>query len=543
MTAPTSRGSRIVSRGRHVASRHVLRRVHEAAWVWLAVLLFIAMSVWWLTQDDRLPDWDSGTHEMLAAAVHAEIIRGQVLRPFTDFTLAYPPLVHLVGGLTIFLTGVHPMALILSSNVVFVPLLAFGCFGAGRVAYGPRAGLLAAILALGSPMFVSMMHEYALDPAQAAMIALSVWAILASGRFERVETALLAGALSGLALLVKETSVVFLAGFLAVAVVRAGPRRYRGLIAYFAALAVIAVPWYVYHWHALINSYNSIGGEGQGPPRFSVPNLTWYGWDLVNQQVLAPFALAFLIGAVVAGWRIVRGRVTADSFEPEMLAGVAVSYVGMTYVTHKDPRYTLPMLVYVAVLATGWIATLSRTRLRAVLSTSVVVLAGVYFFGLSAGIGGAVRIPLPGRRIDNAIHPRQLTLYETEGWVRGGPVHDANVQGLLAGLRRIGIRGVIADVGAHFDTSGLRALALTEGVSYGGVGYPLPFAPTQEAYLILRRQGAVGPRPCQRLNNGSGIYLVRGPARGLDPASLRDPTNPHHHYTLVCPGHAASVYP
>jgi 4-amino-4-deoxy-L-arabinose transferase-like glycosyltransferase len=507
------------------------------------VVLFIAMSAWWLTQDDRLPDWDSGTHEMLAASVHAELTSGQLLRPLTDFILAYPPLVHLVGGIAIFLTGVHPMALILSSNVVFVPLLAFGCFGVGRIAYGRRAGLLAAILALGSPMFISMMHEYDLDPPQAAMVAVSVWAVLASKRFERVGIAALAGALSGLALLVKETSIVFLAGFLAVAVVRAGPRRYRGLIAYFATLAVLAGPWYVYHWHALINSYNTIGGEGQGPPRFSAGNVAWYGWDLVNQQVLAPFALAFLIGAVLAGWRIVRGRVTTESFEPELLAGVAVSYLGMTYVMHKDPRYTLPMLVYVAVLATGWIGVISRPRLRAALCGAVVVLAIVYFVGLSAGIGGAVRIALPGMRTDNAIHTRQLTLYETDGWVRGGPIHDANVQGLLASLRRMGIRGVIVDAGAHFNTSGLRALALTEGVAYGGAGYPLVLPPNQEAQLILRPRGAPGPRPCQRFNDGAGIYLVRGPAPGLEPTSLRDPTDPRQRYTLVCPGRAASVYP
>lgn len=35
-----------------------------------AVLLFIAFSVWWLTQDDRVPDWDNGLHTLLAFGVH-----------------------------------------------------------------------------------------------------------------------------------------------------------------------------------------------------------------------------------------------------------------------------------------------------------------------------------------------------------------------------------------------------------------------------------------------------------------------------------------
>ncbi len=66
---------------------------------------------------------------------------------------------HFVGALAMFVAGLHPMAMILSSNLVFVPLLAFGCYGVGRIAYGPRAGLLAGIVAPGSPMFASMMHE------------------------------------------------------------------------------------------------------------------------------------------------------------------------------------------------------------------------------------------------------------------------------------------------------------------------------------------------------------------------------------------------
>lgn len=514
--------------------------------MWLAVLLFVAMSAWWLTQDDRMPDWDSGLHEMFAATAHAELqTPGQLLRPFTDFNVAYPPLVHLLGALSIFVTGgIHPMAMILSSNVVFVPLLAFGCFGVGRIAYGPRAGLLAAILALGSPMFLSMMHEYDLDPPQAALVAVSVWAVLASRRFERVDLALLAGVLSGLAMMTKETSVVFLAGFLAVAMLRAGPRHWRGVLAYLVALGLIAGPWYVYHWHDLTASFGSLGNAApnafQGPARFSRRNLSWYAWDLVNLQVLAPFTLAFLVGVGLAVRRIVRKGLSVENVEPELLAGVIVSYLGMTYLAHKDPRYTLPMLVYVAVLATGWIGTLSRPKLRTALSAAVIVVAAIYFIGVSAGIGRDVRVRLPGAQ-NNGLATWQLTLYENDGYVRGGPVHDADVQRLLASLPSMGIKGVVADTGPDpidFNTSGLQILALGQGLIYG------PRAPlNQEAYLILRPPGAGGPAPCQTMNDGSGIYVVREPAPGLDPGSLRNPSNPRQHYTLVCPGRPPLVYP
>src|SRR5437868_4256424 len=240
----------------------------EARWVWLAVAAFIAMSVWWLAQDSRVPDWDTGSHEGLANILYLQVANGRLTAPFTDFN-SYPPLVHLLGAISIFVAGFHPMAIILSSNIVFVPLLAFGCFGVGRIAYGPRAGVLAAVLALGSPMLVSMMHEYELDPAQAAMVAISLWALLASRRFERVGIAAVAGGLVGLAMMTKQTSVVFLAGPVLVVVLRGGWRNPLGLLVFLLALAGVAGPWYAYHLHDLQGFVSSFTAPSTGSVAYS----------------------------------------------------------------------------------------------------------------------------------------------------------------------------------------------------------------------------------------------------------------------------------
>jgi 4-amino-4-deoxy-L-arabinose transferase-like glycosyltransferase len=522
-----------------------LRIGREARWVWLAVVAFVGMSVWWLTQDDRVPDYDSGTHEFLAAVIHNELASGQLLRPFTDYT-SYPPLVHFVGALAIFAAGLHPMALILASNIVFVPLLAFGCYGTARIAYGPRAGLLAAIVALGAPMVVSTMHEYYLDTPQAAMVAVSVWALLASRHFERVGIAVLAGVLSGLALLTKETSVVFLAGIVIVAALRAGRERRRGVLAYALAVCVVSGPWYVYHAADLGTTFGDIGNavvdSEQSPARFSLASFEWYGWDLVNQQVLAPFALAFAVGIGTALWRLVRRPLRAGNLEPELLGGAFFSYLGMTLLLHKDPRYTLPALVFVAVLATGWIATLPRRRLRGCLSAAVVALAALYFVGMSTGIGGSVRIELPGAQ-QTMIYENQLTLYQTIGWLRGAPAHDGDVQALLAGLRSDGIREIVADTDGDpldFNESGLRVMVLAQGMTLGDAG---AFPAAREANLIRTTPAPGLPAPCQRLDDGSLIYAVQGRATGLDTTAMRDPGRPGRRYTLLCPGRAAVTVP
>jgi 4-amino-4-deoxy-L-arabinose transferase-like glycosyltransferase len=525
-------------------ARYVRGVSNEARWLWFACAVFVLVSVWWLTQDNRVPDFDSGIHMVYAIVAWSEMTSGHLTQPFTDYN-TYPPLVHLLGTLTIYLGGIHPMAMILASNIVFVPLLAFGCYGVGKVVAGPRAGLLAGLFALGTPMFVSMMHGFDLDPAEAAMVAVSVWAILESRRFERIGVSVLAGVLCGLALLTKETAVVFLAGVLAVVLLRGGWRHWRGLLGFVFGLENVAGPWYIYHATQLLSTLTSIGGLApnslQAPPRWSARNAGWYVWNLLNEQTLTVFAVLFLIGVAIALWRCVRYRITPQNVYPELLGGGLVSYLGMTYLTHKDPRYTLPALVYVAVLATSWIVTIQARRIRLILSGTVIALSAVYFAGMSFGIGGAVRIALPGAE-NNILYQNQLTLYETAGWVRGGPQHDAAVQTLLRGLRREGINAIGIDPGSNeldFNANGLNPLAASVGI-----GTELtPVSRPDGVLLFLHARQPSIPRPCQRLNDGLGIYVVRGVIDGFNPQLLRNPANSSQRYLFICPGRSPLLYP
>ena len=55
----------------------------------------------------------------------------------------------------------------------------------------------------------------------------------------------------------------------------------------------------------------------------------------------------------------------------------------MTLITHKDPRYTLPALVYMAALGSGWIAT--ATRARKPLTAGLLVVVAINLIGVLGG--------------------------------------------------------------------------------------------------------------------------------------------------------------
>ncbi len=507
------------------------------AWLLLGcVLVFVGVTVWWLTQDDRVQEWDNGLHTLLAFGVHDQLSGGNLTGWFTEFN-TYPPLVHLVGAMAVFIAGKSPMAVIIASNLLFVPLLAFSCYGVGKLAYGPRAGLLAGLFALGTPIFVSQMHVFMIDPPEAALVAASVWAILASRRFERVGIAALAGLSVGLALMTKETSIIFLAGLVAVAILRGGWRNWRGLLLFLLIAAAISLPWYVYHVAQLHGLVEGQGGTGAAPTVESAPlllshkSLLWYFWAALNVQVLLPLLLFFLIGVIstIRGcfrdWR-------PENLGPELLGGAFVSWLGITLIRHKDMRFTLPALIYIAVLATGWIV-LARPRLRLAATGVLLAILAINFFGVAIGIGHAVRIALPGAP-PGALRTRQFTLYSPEGYIRGGPQHDGDILALMRELKKAGLRTVTFDAGStdvpDFTTYGLQVRAIQAGLPATAVYNPAALGPHDGFMLRHFPQPGDAP-PCQRLNDGSGVYIELG-----------NPVKPFETYTLICPSHHPEVY-
>jgi hypothetical protein len=518
-----------------------------AGWLWLAVVAFVAVSAWWMSQDNRVPIWDAGSHLNIAYLYGTELADGKFWAPFEIYT-TYPPLVHLVGAVTYLLVGMHPIVMMMASNIVFVPLLAFGCYGTASIVAGPRAGLLAGLFALGSPMVPSMFHSFMVDTPQAAMVAVSIWAILASRRFERAGVSVGAGALCGLAMLTKETSVVFLAGILAAVFLRGGWRNWRGVLGLAIALGVVAGPWYVNHWSQMIGTFTSIGqlyvNPLQSPPRWSVRSFGWYSWNLVNQQVGLPLAVAFLVGAGVAIIRSVRDRLSTGSVLPDLLVGGLVSYLGVTYLTHKDPRYSLPALVYVAVLGTFWLPGIRRPGVRIAVTSLVVGFAVINFVGMSFGIGDNARVAIsfPGAQ-NNFLYTWKLTLYQDQGWLRGGPGHDADVPALIrrfknTGVTQVGVDPVTAD-GIDFSMHGIQPYGDMMGIS-------VSTASTQtrtSLFMFVHVPRPGDPAPCQRLTGGGGIYAVRGPTAGLDTTTLRDPADPDVQYAFVCPGRTLTMWP
>ncbi|MCD6016725.1 MAG: hypothetical protein K0R41_209 [Geminicoccaceae bacterium] len=445
MRVPMSPDSNQIVLGRLRFSRH-------AAIAALAAALFIALSIWWLLYDKRVPGGgDPGRHLSLALTFGGWLRDGDIGSMFTtgaqfgdDFF--YPPLVHFVGSI--------PSALglqvqdwgTIAVNVVFVPMLVAGCFLVGRMTYGPLAGVLAVLFALGTPMLVNLFHVFLLDAPLTAAVALALWALLATERFSRTRMSALAGALIAVATLVKTPAPLFLAGPIAVMLIGGGWRQWRNLLIAAGAALLVAGPYYLINVDELVgtteattvagNAGNTGGAGLESDSRFSLDNLSYYGWVAINVQYLVPL-LALLVVGLVAAVRELRQR----RHLPELVAGLVVGYLAPTLLLSiRDPRYTLPLLVYVAVLATGWIAVSRRALLAGI---GAAVLAGAVIVNVGAAITDVptVRVSAPGDRPNpgDETQPGRFTFLDGKGYVVGPPRPDPLWDRLLTAAERDGL--------------------------------------------------------------------------------------------------------
>jgi hypothetical protein len=496
-----------------------------------AVVAFLMISLWWVTQDDRIPDSATGNHVLVALSYHDSLKAGHVLAPFNDFNI-YPPFVHLVGALSLFIGGIGISAPIMGQNLLFLPLLALGCYGAGSIAYDRKVGLLAALFALGTPMLISQFHVFMLDAPMASMAAVSAWLILASDRFEKVGYAGAAGVGVGIGMLTKNTFVLFVAGLILVAVVRGGWRNWRGLLAFAGLVAIIAAPWYLRHLSILRDYTNGAIDDPVnatlGPSRWSLKNFLWYGDNMFEHQLYLPLTIFFVIGAVYATRAWLRRR-SAIGYEPELLVGGLAGYVGMTLLGLKDPRYTLPCLVYISVLATGWLVT-REGKLRFVPTAALLAILVLNTASVDFGFAGSYRVALPGGWHQGGL-AAEATLLGPPTFLEGRaePQKD-NVMELLRAAKADGAHEIYLAGGTDdwraFNSNGLSIFARRAGLAFPEGNDPTKLG-EKDFFLVRSSTPLPGGNACVRLRDHTGVYLGRS---GINPHVV-----PVQQWHLFCP--------
>lgn len=502
-----------------------------------AAIVYIALTCWWLSRDKSVPVYDAGAHLETAFLFRSMLRAGNLLGPF-NYTEVYPPLGYVPGVLASLIGGENVASPIVGENLVFVPLLVLGCYRTGRLLFGQTAGMFAAIFILGSPLLISQFHVFMLDAPMTALLAVSIWLLLASGDFARTRVAGLAGIAVGLGVLTKVEFPLYVAGLGLMMLLCGGWRNWRGLAMFAVAALIVAAPWYVDHLSEF-GRITEIAGTGPGagvppgnaPPTLSITNLLWYFWSILNSQLLAPLFLLLLGGAIATAVTLVRHR-EAKGPRFEFLVAVFLTWLIITISPHHDIRYGMPMLAYFAVLGTGWIVGLRR-RWRA-LATAVLLLGvTANTLAMTVGVGREVTIALTRPLPATQQVADRIILYTRNGFLVSAPRRDGDIPGLLDALRHDGVKTVswafeqsrLAD----FSFEGILPLVQIAGLSQAFTTTPEFSNSTSVVTLIHQPITAHAPPTCTRMSDGTGVWMVRYDAV-------------RHKLTLYCPTRNPQFY-
>jgi hypothetical protein len=519
--------------------------------------LFIALSAWWLFYDNRIPGGGDPGRHLYTALVAGEMLGTGSLAAdprasISDAGLAdlvhlgggggffYPPVVHIIGGVFAALDlAVHDWGTF-ALNLIFVPMLAAGCFGVGRLVYGPTAGLLAVAFALGTPMVLSLFHAFLLDAPLAGSVAVTVWALLASERFARRRPSVIAGALLGFAMLVKTVAPLFVIGPVVAMLAAGGWRRWQNVLLFGLAALIVAGPYYALH----LDDVSSLSGQatsagqlqdpglaydpGAAYSRFSWDNFAYYGWVAANLQYFVPLLLLFVAGVAYGIRELRRGRRGLL----ELFAGVAGGYLAVTFLLSiRDPRYSLPLIVFVAVLATGWITVTRRPALQ---MGGVAVLCVAVTLNVATSITDRLPtlkwfLPASEARTD-PVDPGTLTFLDDYGWLVGPPHPDNLWNRLLdaAGDRGVKTARLTVRKPAYWGTEPLGFEVFARGYGIGEDRYDLRRRQPElviNTWLLAdelwaRDRGL--PRPCGGIEEGAMLPESSDPAIVRVAVELRD---------------------
>ncbi len=493
---------------------------HAGRYAWGAVAAaaaYIALTCWWLTQDRSIPIYDAGDHLETALVFHQMLKSGDLLGPL-NFESPYPPFALLIGGLSVFVGGVNVASPIIGENLVFVSLLTLGCYQTGRLLFGPKAGMLAAILALGSDLVTAQFHVFMIDAPEAAVVAVSIWLILACEDFSRVRASGVAGLVAGIGLITKVQYPSFVMGIVLMALLRGGWRNGRGLLAFAIPALIVAAPWYLDHLSQFatflkVSTANPIVIPGDIPPTFSIARYVWYFWNMLNSILLVPL-FALLVGGTV--WMVVglvRGRrERMHGARLEFFVGAFVAWLFITVTPSHDIRYGIPMLPYLAVIATGWIVSLPRVaRWAAIAVLALGVTANT--LGTTFGVGHSLQVALVHPLPPGEDAPDTITFYSTAGFLVAGPSRDGDVPGLLEALHREGVRtiawGADQSAGVDFSLEGLLPLARIAEL-HAAIGQHAEYSRSADVATLLHEPvSARAPQACTRLSDGTGVWVVR----------------------------------
>jgi hypothetical protein len=317
----------------------------------LLLLVLAGGNAFWYALGDHPQHWDSAIH--LSESLNANRIGADSstsgLHQVLNVSWYYPPLVSYVSIPFYALFGESEFAGFEVMTFFFL-ILELSVYATGNLLFGNREGLVAASLAASFPIVIRYSHMFMLDLPLASMTALAFYLLLRTDSFKRRTASLLFGLALGAGMLTKWTYPLFiLVPFLYTIIPtlrRSSWRRWQvtGWILSLLIAMAIAAPWYLVHAIQILSGRGGELGRGEQTLAGSIG----YYIRMIPEEV-SWIMMPFLLGGVLVC--LFKYRFRFQTLFP--LISFLGGYALLTLIGFKQPRFAIPLLAPLCVLASA----------------------------------------------------------------------------------------------------------------------------------------------------------------------------------------------
>ncbi|MGQ4645867.1 phospholipid carrier-dependent glycosyltransferase [Lyngbya aestuarii] len=346
--------------------------------IWLATALCDRL---WFSLDQSIPAWDqadylTGSLNYWQALQHPQWLSGQWWANFWQLSSKIPPLTYIATAMIqqLFGTGIEQATLVL---LLFSAVILGSVYSLGVQLFNSRVGLWAAGLTMLLPGLYRYRLEFLLDYPLTAVVTLNfccltVWRRKTFATKLKVEKrnqlattliwAILFGLSLGLALMVKQTALLFLLTPILWTIIGVIRQRYWGKLAQLSAGLLVSVlvfgSWYRINWLLILTSGKRAtidSAIAEGDPALNTLDAWIYYWKILPYLVSWPLLLVPIVGLVfyvIKNYPLKIKHKNSPVFSS--ISWLAVFLIGgyllCSLNINKDARYILPLLPVLSLL-------------------------------------------------------------------------------------------------------------------------------------------------------------------------------------------------
>lgn len=327
------------------------------------LILGCGILIRWILTDNLPLIWDEARHLRIGLEVKNSIISFKPWRLFYC-TSRYPPFYYLlIFPFLLFNSNPDVVALF---NLLPWSFLIFSTYYLARTFLPSSASFIASLVTGFCPFIIGILPKILIDLTLTSIITFSVLSFILSKSFNNKKWSLILGTTIGLGLLTREVFILFIVGpFIwlgikgIISLYKQGFNRWfnlnkKQLMNSFYCICIafcLAGPWYIKNINRIIKViYEQIYiANIEGDPHvFSLSGALFYIKNLIENQFFFPLTIFLFIGLI---FTFIKRR-----NEKWILLQVLTSgYIILTLFKNKDPRYSMPLLPIISIIATHWV--------------------------------------------------------------------------------------------------------------------------------------------------------------------------------------------